>query len=75
MQEIIEKIYRGELYPAEQIDPMLQDFRVKWEESKDNTAAFSNQLSDELKPLFEARKFSFKTRTFVYNGGQSCSRA
>ena len=54
MQEIIEKIYRGELYPAEQIDPMLQDFRVKWEESKDNTAAFSNQLSDELKPLFEA---------------------
>jgi len=54
MQDIIEKIYRGELYPAEQIEPMLQDFRVKWEESKDNATAFSNQLSDELRPLFES---------------------
>jgi len=54
MQDIIEKIYRGELYPAEQIEPMLQDFRVKWEESKDNVDDFHNRLTEELKPLFEA---------------------
>lgn len=53
MQEIIEKIYRGELYPAEQIDPMFQNFREKWEKSKGNTDAFSAKLSDELRPLFE----------------------
>ena len=54
MQDTIEKLYRGELYPAEQINPMLQDFQSKWHKSKDNVTAFSNQLSDELKPLFEA---------------------
>lgn len=54
MQKIIEKIYRGEIYPAEQIDPMLQNFREKWEKSKSNAEAFSERLSDEFRPLFEA---------------------
>jgi len=54
MQEIIEKIYRGELYPAEQIEPMLQNFKAKWAKSSSDVEVFSSQLPDELKPLFES---------------------
>lgn len=53
MQELIEKLYNGEIYPAEKINPLLQDYKNKWHISSELKEKFEKSLPEELKSDFE----------------------
>lgn len=54
MQDLIEKLYNGEIYPAEKINPLLQDYRRKCHVSGELRERFEDNLPEQLKADFKA---------------------
>jgi len=49
----IEKRYNGEIFLAEKINPLLQDYKSKWHISSELKEKFEEKLTEQLKSDFE----------------------
>lgn len=52
MTDILNKLYHGEIYPAEQFEPILENYKQKLKNHREQKKDFIGSLSDSMKNEF-----------------------